>query len=284
MLPKRDLGTTGMRVSCLGLGTVKFGRNRDVKYPEGFELPSDREITALLDLAREAGINLLDTAPAYGSSERRIGRLLPDRDNWLLGTKVGEIFEGGHSRFDFSAAHVRESIEQSLRHLRTDRLDLVLIHSDGNDLDILDKSDCLETLERMRREGLLRAVGMSSKTIEGGLRAIELVDVLMLTYNRSDTSQKPVIDQAQKAGKGVLIKKGLASGHAVHGKSDSVADNFRFLLEPPGISSVIVGTINPDHLRKNIEAVIATGPPPKPAPVATLDEVLAELDRSRSDR
>ena len=254
MLPKRDLGTTGIQVSCLGLGTVKFGRNQDVKYPEGFELPSDREITALLDLAREAGINLLDTAPAYGSSEQRIGRLLPDRDNWLLGTKVGEIFEGGRSRFDFSAAHVRESIEQSLRHLRTDRLDLVLIHSDGNDLDILDKSDCLETLERMRREGLLRAIGMSSKTIEGGLRAIELVDALMLTYNRSDTSQKPVIDQAQKAGKGVLIKKGLASGHAVHSASDSVANNFRFLLEPPGISSVIVGTINPDHLRENIEA------------------------------
>ena len=258
MLPKRDLGTTGMRVSCLGLGTVKFGRNRDVKYPEGFELPSDKEITALLDLAREAGINLLDTAPAYGSSEQRLGRLLPDRDNWLLGTKVGEIFEGGRSRFDFSAGHVRESIEQSLRHLRTDRLDLVLIHSDGNDLDILDQSDCLETLERMRDKGLLRAIGMSSKTIEGGLRAIELVDVLMLTYNRSDTSQKPVIDQAQKAGKGVLIKKGLASGHAARGadqdQTPSVADNFRFLLEPPGISSAIVGTINPNHLRENIQA------------------------------
>ena len=255
MLPLRKLGTTGMQVSCLGLGTVKFGRNEEVKYPEGFELPSDREISALLDLAREAGINLLDTAPAYGSSEQRIGRLLPDRDNWLLCTKVGEIFEGGRSRFDFSAAHVRASIEQSLRHLRTDRLDLVLIHSDGSDLDILDDSDCLETLERLREKGLLRAIGMSSKTIEGGLRAVELVDALMLTYNRSDTSQSPVIEQAQKAGKGILIKKGLASGHAVHGASSSVRDNFRFLLNPPGISSIIVGTINPDHLRENIQSV-----------------------------
>lgn len=260
MLPLRDLGTTGMRVSCLGLGTVKFGRNEEVKYPEGFELPSDREISALLDLAREAGINLLDTAPAYGSSEQRIGRLLPDRDNWLLCTKVGEIFKGGRSRFDFSAGHVRASVEQSLRHLRTDRLDLVLIHSDGNDLDILDNSDCLETLERLRDKGLLRAIGMSSKTIEGGLRAIDVVDALMLTYNRSDTSQSPVIEQAQKAGKGVLIKKGLASGHAVHGTArdgtPSVADNFRFLLNPPGISSIIVGTINPNHLRENIQAVV----------------------------
>ena len=190
MLPKRELGTTGISVSCLGLGTVKFGRNRGVKYPEGFELPSDREITALLDLAHEAGINLLDTAPAYGSSEQRIGQLLPDRDQWLLCTKVGEIFEGGVSRFDFSAGHVRASIEQSLRHLRTDHLDLVLIHSDGNDLDILDNSDCLETLDRMRDKGMLRAIGMSSKIIEGGLRATELVDALMLTYNRSDTTQR----------------------------------------------------------------------------------------------
>ncbi|MYC60945.1 MAG: aldo/keto reductase, partial [Gammaproteobacteria bacterium] len=52
MLQLRELGATGMQVSCLGLGTVKFGRNREVKYPEGFELPSDREITALLELAR----------------------------------------------------------------------------------------------------------------------------------------------------------------------------------------------------------------------------------------
>ena len=259
MLQLRELGATGMQVSCLGLGTVKFGRNREVKYPEGFELPSDREITALLELARDAGINLLDTAPAYGSSEQRIGRLLPNRDDWLLCTKVGEIFESGRSRFDFSAGHVRVSIEQSLRSLCTDCLDLVLIHSDGSDLDILDNSDCLETLERMRDKGLLRATGMSSKTIEGGLRATELVDVLMLTYNRSDTSQTPVIEQAQKAGKGILVKKGLASGHAVHGatqdKAPSVADNFRFLLDPPGISSIIVGTINPDHLRENITLV-----------------------------
>ncbi len=261
MLPRRALGATGMSVSCLGLGTVKFGRNEQVKYPAGFDLPADREISALLEQAREAGVNLLDTAPAYGSSEQRIGRLLPDRDQWLLCTKVGEIFAGGGSRFDFSADHARASVEQSLRHLRTDYLDLVLIHSDGGDLDILDHSGCLEALCRMREKGLLRAVGMSSKTIEGGLRAIELTDVLMLAYNRSDNSQAPVIEQARKAGKGVLIKKGLASGHAVRAsareENHSVEENFRFIFQRPGISSIIAGTINPDHLRENIAAATA---------------------------
>jgi len=189
MLIRHELGGTGMRVSRLGLGTVKFGRNERVKYPAGFDLPSDREITALLHQAMDAGINLIDTAPAYGGSEQRLGKLLPEREHWLLCTKVGEIFEAGRSRFDFSASHTRASIERSLRHLRSDRLDIVLIHSDGNDLAILDRSDCLETLARLRERGLIRAVGMSSKTVAGGLRAIDLVDVLMLTYNRADPSQ-----------------------------------------------------------------------------------------------
>lgn len=259
MLAPSNLGSTGMRVSRLGLGTVKFGRNEQVKYPADFQLPSDREVTALLHQAMAAGINLIDTAPAYGSSEQRLGRLLPERDRWLLCTKVGEIFAAGRSRFDFSAGHVRASVEQSLRHLCSDRLDIVLIHSDGNDLDILDRTDCLETLARLREQGLIRAIGMSSKTIAGGLRAIELVDALMLTYNRDDASQTEVIDKAHKANKGVLIKKGLASGHAVHGAAGnnlpSVADNFRFLLRPPGITSIIIGTINPTHLHENVTAV-----------------------------
>ena len=256
MLKKRKLGSTGMSVSCLGLGTVKFGRNEQVKYPAGFELPSDREITALLHQAMAGGVNLIDTAPAYGSSEKRLGRLLPEREQWLLCTKVGEIFAGGQSRFDFSAGHVRASVEQSLRNLRTEHLDIVLIHSDGNDLDILDRSGCLETLSRLREQGLVRAIGMSSKTIAGGLRAIELVDVLMLTYNRSDTSHADVIHEACKANKGVLIKKGLASGHAIDSTVDSAVENFRFLLQPPGVSSVIVGTIDPGHLGKNLAAVV----------------------------
>ena len=69
------LGNTGIEVSALGLGTVKLGRNEGVKYPSGFELPDDASVSRLLQLAADAGINLLDTAPAYGSSEERIGKL-----------------------------------------------------------------------------------------------------------------------------------------------------------------------------------------------------------------
>jgi len=261
-LSQRPLGTTGIEVSCLGLGTVKFGRNQEVKYPQGFSLPEDKEILALLDQAQSLGLNLLDTAPAYGSSEQRLGRLLRNRDDWVLMTKVGEEFVGGKSFFNFEGAHVRESIERSLRHLATDFLDIVLIHSDGNDLDILERSDCLQTLQDLKQKGLIRAIGMSTKTVSGGLLAAESSDAVMVTYNRAQTGEASVIDAAMAQGKGVLIKKAFNSGHLVSNGNGletgngSAAADLAFALNRPGVSSVIVGTINPLHLSDNVAAAI----------------------------
>ena len=85
-----ELGRTGLAVSPLGLGTVKFGRNQGVKYHSAFEIPDEDALGDLLDLARSLGINLLDTAPAYGDSETRLGRLLRGRrDKWVIVGKVG---------------------------------------------------------------------------------------------------------------------------------------------------------------------------------------------------
>ena len=96
---KRPLGNSGLAVSPLGLGTVKFGRNSGVKYPRPFELPSDAQIADLLALAHSLGINLLDTAPAYGASEERLGEAIAgNRERWLLCTKAGEEFIDGRSR------------------------------------------------------------------------------------------------------------------------------------------------------------------------------------------
>jgi len=193
-LPRRALGDTGIMVSCLGLGTVKFGRNQEVKYPQGFQIPGDREVESLLRQARELGINFLDTAPAYGSSEQRLGRLLRDRDQWVIGSKVGEEFLSGKSQYRFDRESVQRSLERSLRALHTDYLDLVLIHSDGNDMHILESTDCVETLVQAREKGLVRAIGLSGKTVEGGIRALEMMDVAMVTYNRTSTAEEAVID------------------------------------------------------------------------------------------
>lgn len=245
-LTLRALGETGLQVSPLALGTVKLGRNTDVKYPTRFELPDDQTVLELLDSAAACGINLIDTAPAYGASEQRLGRLLPrDRQRWVLCTKTGEHYENGQSRFDFSAAGIRASVERSLAHLATDHLDIVLIHSDGRDVEIVNQTDALATLQAMKQQGHIGAVGMSTKTVAGGLAAIPHCDVLMVTLNPADRSQLPVIEAAAAKGCGILLKKVLDSGHADPGAC------LRFALETPGVHSAVIGTISPQHLSQN---------------------------------
>ena len=245
---RRQFGSTELHLSPLGLGTVKLGRNTGVKYPHSFQLPDDSAAANLIAHARELGINLIDTAPAYGISEERLGNLLRgQRDDWVICTKVGEEFENGLSHFDFSAAHTRFSIERSLRRLQTDYLDIVLIHSDGNDLAIIENGETLDTLARCKREGLIRAYGMSTKTIEGGIAAAKNSDAVMATYNSEYTDEQPVLDFCGAHRKGVLIKKAFASGHTT-----DTSSALRSVLQQPSVTSIIVGTINPQHLQQNV--------------------------------
>ncbi len=248
----RTLGQTGIKVSPLGLGTVKIGRDEQVKYPSGFTIPDDKAVRELLDLAWELGINTLDTAPAYGNSEERLGQLLPHKNDWVIVGKVGETFEHGESLFDFSAAYTRMSVERSLKRLGRDYIDVVLVHSDGNDMDIIHHEEVCEALQELKREGLIRAVGMSTKTVEGGIWCVENMDVVMATYNPVHTEELPVLERAGQLGKGILIKKGLQSGHADAAAGGSgVEQALRFIFEHP-VHSVVVGTINPKHLRENV--------------------------------
>ncbi|MFC0709301.1 aldo/keto reductase [Azorhizophilus paspali] len=255
----RPLGGTGLSVSPLGLGTVKLGRDQGVKYPTGFRIPDDAEARRLLAQAREQGINLIDTAPAYGVSEERLGPLLRgQRDAWVIVSKVGEEFENGRSRFDFSPAHTRFSVERSLKRLETDHIDLILVHSDGNDVAILRESGVYQTLAELKREGKIRAFGLSGKTVEGGLLALQQGDCAMITLNLNDQRERPVADYAAIHGKGLLVKKALASGHVcLDGGADPVRASFELLFQHPGVASAIIGTINPVHLSDNISAAAA---------------------------
>lgn len=258
MLAKRKLGQTGLSVSLLGLGTVKFGRNQKVHYPKAFTLPSDEEALNLLSLARELGINLLDTAPAYGESEERLGKLLAgERHHWVLATKAGEEFQEGESHYDFSSAALTKSIERSLKRLRTDYLDLVLIHSNGDDVKIIKQDGVFETLAALKQSGKIRGFGMSTKTIDGGLLALKASDVAMVTYNPHQFAEQPVLAYANQHSKGIFIKKALASGHLekLGQHADPVKAAFDFIFQEPGVTSVILGTINPEHLKHNIDCV-----------------------------
>ena len=250
----RTLGSTGIDVSVLGLGTVKLGRDQEVKYPSGFTIPDDNEVRDLLALTSELGINFIDTAPAYGNSEERLGQLMDNPNDWVIMTKVGEIFENGQSRFNFSATHTRMSVERSLKRLKRDALDMVLVHSNGDDMHIIHHEGALEELDRLKQQGLIKSFGMSTKTVEGGLSTVENTDVVMATLNLSDDYDVPVIARAHELNKGVIVKKGLQSGHADSAAGGGgVEQAFEHIFKHKGISSVIVGTINSKHLKQNVE-------------------------------
>jgi len=243
------LGDTGIEVSRLSLGTVKIGRNQGVKYPHGFEIPNDEAVIALLRCAKENGINTIDTAPAYGESERRLGELLPyvgGRAEWVIVGKVGENFENGQSSYDFSAAAIETSVNQSLARLKTDYLDVVLVHSDGGDIETNAHLEAFPTLQKLKDQGKIRAFGMSSKTVEGGLLTLKHADVAMVMYHESYADEYPVILEAIKQNKGILLKKAFGSGHLPDKESA-----LRFVLAEEGVSSVVIGTINIAHLKAN---------------------------------
>lgn len=247
----RQLGQTDLQLSALGLGTVKFGRNQGVKYPSQFELPSDIDARALMNLARDLGINCLDTAPAYGSSEERLGKLLKDdRKHWHIVSKVGEEFENGESSFNFSPEHIRMSVERSLRRLKTDYIDCVMVHSDGRDVEIIERDGALETLAQLKQKGWIRSFGMSTKTVAGGIMAARYSDCVMVTYNLREQAEREVLDYCAEHGKGALIKKAFASGHLTDG--DAVAEALAMIFSHPGATSAVVGTLNPKHLRENV--------------------------------
>lgn len=250
-------------MSRLGLGTVKFGRNSGVKYPTAFDLPDIDHLRGILDLARDLGINHLDTAPSYGLSEERLGALLAGRrQDWIITGKVGEEFENGESTYIFTPDHFEKSLTRSLKRLGTDYIDVLLIHSDGNDTAILEQDDIIDTMQGFKKRGLVRAIGASTKTVSGGVMALERMDCAMVAYNPAYRDEEAVIDHAAAHKKGILIKKGLMSGHIDQlgsANGDPVRAAMDFIFAHPGVTALITGTINPDHLRANAAAVAGAG-------------------------
>lgn len=244
----RPLGKTGMQVSPLGFGTFKIGRNEKIKYPQAYDLPDERAAAELLNGVLDLGITHFDTAPAYGLAEERIGRhLATRRDEFVLSTKVGELFENGESRYDFSPVGLRKSIDRSLERLRTDRLDVVLVHTPADDVRVLRGTPVVEILQTLKEAGKIRAIGLSGKTVAAAELALKWADVLMVEYHAGDTSHKDVIAEAARKGIGVIVKKGLASGRL------PAREAIPFVLNTPGVTNLVVGALSLEHVAANVK-------------------------------
>lgn len=243
----RPLGKTGLNVSPLGFGAFKIGRNEKIKYPQPFDLPDDATVERLLNGVLDSGINLIDTAPAYGCSEERIGQFLSHRRReFVLSTKFGERFIDGESQYDFSAVGARTSLADSLRRLKTEAVDLLMVHSNGDDLTIQQQTDLVPTLQKLKFAGYARSIGFSGKTAAGAAAALDWADVIMVEYHLQDTSQEDVIAAAASRNIGVLVKKGLNSGFL------PPANAIQFVLRNAHVSSLIAGGLNLEHLRANM--------------------------------
>ncbi len=244
---RRPLGKTGLQLGPIGFGAFKIGRNAKIKYPRPYDLPSEKEVACLLDGLIDLGINHFDTAPAYGISEQRLGSWLNGRDVPVaISTKVGEVFEEGESRYVFDEAPVRSSVANSLRLLGRDVLDMVLIHTPHNDIAVLNETPVVETLQSLKNAGDIRAIGLSGKTPEAARMALDWADLLMVEFNAEDASHATVIEEAARRQVGVLVKKGLASGHLPAGQA------IPFVLGKPGVTSLVVGGLNLKHMADNL--------------------------------
>ena len=124
-------------------------------------------------------------------------------------------------------------------------MDVVFIHSQGDDRRILTETGVVSVLLDLRAQGIVEAIGLSGKTVDGAQLAMEWADVLMVEYNLNDQTHRDLITQATERGIAIFVKKGLGSGNL------PIAESIRFVLSHPGVSSLIVGGLSLNHFRDN---------------------------------
>lgn len=147
----RQLGRSPLRVSALCLGTMMFADQTDA-----------REAGAILADAREHGVNFIDTADVYskGGSESMLGELLAgSRDEWILASKLGNRMGDGQNELGYSRFWMLREVEASLKRLRTDRIDILYLHRDYEDMDL---EEGLRAIDTLIRDGKLRYWGLSN--------------------------------------------------------------------------------------------------------------------------
>jgi aryl-alcohol dehydrogenase-like predicted oxidoreductase len=289
------LGRTGLQVAKLGYGAM------ELRGTDHFPRLSAGEASAILNAVLDNGINYIDTSPDYGFSEELIGRHIGRRrSEFFLASKCGcpieppDLPHGNHKPHFFTRENIRAGVEQSLRRLQTDYLDIVQFHVSPSRA-LLEENDSLAELEALRQEGKVRFIGMSGTIpeLEDHIQ-MGVFDVFQIPYSLVEREHEELIHAAARAGAGIVIRGGVARGVIV--KDESIIDGYpeflqagfrarrrvwrqtevddllggmtpmefmlRFTISNPDMSTTIVGTANPEHIRANVEAA-ARGPLPR---------------------
>jgi aryl-alcohol dehydrogenase-like predicted oxidoreductase len=276
-MEKRQFGKTDMQVSVLGYGGAEIG----------FEKASLDDVKRLLTSALDAGLNVIDTAECYLASEELIGDAVADRrDDYFLFTKCGHPKTPGVG--DWRPDSLLKSIARSLLRLKTDRVDLVHLHSCSEEE--LRKGDVIAALQKAREKGYTRYIGYSGDSSAARYAVTcGVFDSLQTSVNIADQEAIDLtLPLARHAGMGVIAKRPIANAawrykttpdvayHRTYWErlqslkydflsgdtKNAVSTALRFTLGVPGVDTAIVGTKNPDRWRENA-ALLAAGPLPE---------------------
>jgi aryl-alcohol dehydrogenase-like predicted oxidoreductase len=289
-------GPTRPDVTVLGYGAMEL---RGAAHRNPRPLP-EGEAARVLHAVLDAGVNLIDTSIDYGQSEELIGAALADRrDEYFLATKAGCPLVApadappGPLPHDYTRANIVAGLEQSLRRLRTDHVDLLQLHISPS-LDVIRRDDVIATLQELRDQGKTRFIGSSSTlpNIEDHLD-LGVFDVFQVPFSALERDHAGVIGRSAAAGVGVLVRGGVAKGEPGEGHGrpdvwagweaaglDDLLDGasrtelvLRYTISHPGVSTTIVGTASVDHLAANVRGVQAG-----PLPTDVREEIDRRLD------
>ena len=297
---KRTLGRTGYEVTALAYGAMELRgapRGRDIDPEE-----AGRILNAVLD----GGINMIDTSIDYGVSEELIGRYISHRRNeYFLASKCGCWATGGEppanaaltgGRFPhvFTRENIVNGVEQSLRRMQTDHLDLVQFHASPA-VSVLEQEGAIDTLLDLQREGKIRFLGMSGTLPNLPEHiAMGVFDAFQIPYSAVEREHEDAMEQACDAGAGVIVRGGVAKGDPDGGGHGGdrwdLWDNanlnellegmtrtqfmLRYTIANPSMHTTIIGTANIDHLAENLRTA-ELGPLPA--------DVYAEAQRRLSE-
>ena len=282
----RCMAKTGMVASRLGYGAMELAgapKARDLREAE-----VARFLNELLDL----GINYIDTSIDYGLSETLIGKTLSHRrDDYFLASKCAcEVgVEGvGHrgEKHLYTGANVTAGVEQSLRRLRTDHLDLVQVHGNPTRQELEDRG-VIEALLALQKKGAVRQLGISSRLpLLADFVAVDYFGVIQVPYSALQRHNEDVISDLQRSGKAIVVRGvtgrgapakgwatrpiGTAEGEvravwetagldALIGGMSRMEFMIRFVLSHPDVDVALVATTDLSHLKDDI-AFAAKGP------------------------
>jgi aryl-alcohol dehydrogenase-like predicted oxidoreductase len=283
-LPRRTLGRTGLNVTTLGYGAMEL--RGAPSGPAVVDAAAEKVLNAVLD----AGINFIDTSIDYGQSEELIGRFIAHRRReYFLASKCGCV-PGAPMGAEHvhTADNIKAGVEQSLRRMKTDYLDLVQFHRSLTRQEF-EEHGALDAALALKKEGKVRFLGVSG-TLPNLVEQIEMgvFDAFQIPYSALQREHEEIISRAGAAEAGIIIRGGVARGapsdwqrtyymlpgsslrerwekarldDLLHGLSP-LEFTLRFTLSNPDLDTTIVGTRDAGHLHDNIAAALK-GPLPE---------------------